>query len=124
MRRVQTRKQELIPANLLVVKAKKERLGTITKIKYQLFMSLASIIRQAHHIAPLSHRWLSGVEARSLGTLIYCCSLSAPSFYSRGSTDTPRIIRDSSDFSSTDTLVGEPLKILSNPWNESLICAP
>jgi hypothetical protein len=36
---------------------------------------MASIIRQAHHNAPLSHRWLSEVEAISLGTLIYCCSL-------------------------------------------------
>jgi len=34
-------------------------------------MRLASIIRQAHHNAPLSHRWLSGVEAIPLGTLIY-----------------------------------------------------
>jgi hypothetical protein len=42
-------------------------LGTSTKIKYQLFMRLAS--------TPLSHRWLSGVEAIPLGTLIYCCSL-------------------------------------------------
>jgi cytosine/adenosine deaminase-related metal-dependent hydrolase len=47
------------------------------QIKYQLFVRLASIIRQAHHGAPHSHRGLSGVEARSLGTLIYCCSLIA-----------------------------------------------
>jgi hypothetical protein len=33
------------------------------------------MIRQAHHSAPLSQRWLSGVEAMQLGTLIYCCSL-------------------------------------------------
>jgi hypothetical protein len=33
------------------------------------------MIRQAHHSAPLSHRWLSGVEDIPLGTLIYCCSL-------------------------------------------------
>jgi hypothetical protein len=32
---------------------------------------LTSIIRQAHHGAPLSHRWLSGVEVIPLGTLIY-----------------------------------------------------
>jgi hypothetical protein len=35
-------------------------------------MRLASMIRQAHHSAPLSHQWLSGVEAIPLGTLIYC----------------------------------------------------
>ena len=31
---------------------------------------------------PLSHRWLSGVEAISLGTLIYCCSQKAQKGYS------------------------------------------
>ncbi len=46
-----------------------QQLGTCTKIKFQPSVRLAS--------TPLSHRWLSGVEAIPLGTLIYCCSLSA-----------------------------------------------
>jgi hypothetical protein len=52
------------------------------KIKCQLFVRLAS--------TPLSHRWLSGVEAISLGTLIYCGAELRSSFTSSGVNSQPK----------------------------------